>query len=80
MKITSSNLIRFAGLALVPAGIVFAGIQPIHPPDVVESVTTTAWAVITSRLELLTVDGSWPSWKLIEGSAEPLESGVRDQR
>jgi len=48
MKITSSNLIRFSGLALVPAGIVFAGIQPIHPPDVVESVTTTAWAIITS--------------------------------
>jgi hypothetical protein len=48
MKITSSNLIRFSGLALVPAGLVFAGIQPIHPPDVVESVTTTAWAIITS--------------------------------
>ena len=48
MNITSSNLIRFAGLALVPAGIVFAGIQPIHPPDVVESVTTQAWAIITS--------------------------------
>jgi hypothetical protein len=48
MKITSSNLIRFSGLALVPAGMVFAGIQPIHPPDVVESVTTTAWAIITS--------------------------------
>ena len=48
MKITTSNLIRFSGLALVPAGIVFAGIQPIHPPDVVESVSTTAWAIITS--------------------------------
>ena len=48
MKITSSNLIRVSGLALVPAGLVFAGIQPIHPPDVVESVTTQAWAVITS--------------------------------
>jgi hypothetical protein len=48
MKVTTSSLIRFAGLALVPAGIVFAGIQPIHPPDVVESVTTPAWAVITS--------------------------------
>src|SRR6476646_1037 len=48
MKVTTSNLIRFSGLTLVPAGIVFAGIQPIHPPDVVESVTTTAWAVITS--------------------------------
>ena len=48
MKVTTSNLIRFSGLAAVPAGIVFAGIQPIHPPDVVESVTTTAWAIITS--------------------------------
>jgi hypothetical protein len=48
MKVTTSNLIRFSGLALVPAGIVFAGIQPIHPPDVVESVTTSVWAVITS--------------------------------
>jgi len=48
MNITTSNLIRFSGLALVPAGIVFAGIQPIHPPDVVESVTTSTWAVITS--------------------------------
>src|SRR5262249_15840192 len=34
-------------LAAVVAGVVFAGIQPIHPPDVVESVTTPAWAIIT---------------------------------
>jgi hypothetical protein len=55
MKITSSNLIRFSGLGLVPAGIVFAGIQPIHPPDVVESVTTTAWAIITSLKYVMSV-------------------------
>src|SRR5690606_29485724 len=30
------------------AGIIFAGIQPIHPPDVVASVTTNAWAIITT--------------------------------
>lgn len=48
MTITTSNLIRCSGLALVPAGLVFAGIQPIHPPDVVESVTTTTWGIITS--------------------------------
>jgi hypothetical protein len=48
MKITSSQLIRVSALALVPAGIVFAGIQPIHPPDLVESVTTSTWAIITS--------------------------------
>jgi hypothetical protein len=29
------------------AGIIFALIQPIHPPDVVASVDTSAWAIIT---------------------------------
>src|SRR5215210_2219402 len=47
MKITASNLIRWAGLSAMAAGIIFAGIQPIHPPDVVASVTTGAWAIIT---------------------------------
>ena len=47
MKITSSNLMRLAGLSAMVAGVIFAGIQPIHPPDVVESVTTGAWAIIT---------------------------------
>jgi hypothetical protein len=30
------------------AGLIFAGIQPIHPPDVLSSVTTGAWAIITT--------------------------------
>ena len=47
MKLTGSKLIRWAGLAAVVAGVIFAGIQPIHPPDVVASVTTRAWAIIT---------------------------------
>jgi hypothetical protein len=47
MKTTASQLIRWTGLAAVAAGIIFAGIQPIHPPDVVASVTTGAWAIIT---------------------------------
>jgi hypothetical protein len=42
-----STLIRWAGLSAAVAGIIFAGIQPIHPPDVVASVTTSAWAIIT---------------------------------
>ena len=46
MKITSANLIRWAGLAAMAAGIIFAGIQPIHPSDVLGSVTTGAWAII----------------------------------
>jgi hypothetical protein len=47
MKPTASNLIRWAGLPAMVAGIIFAGIQPIHPADVVASVTTSAWAIIT---------------------------------
>ena len=47
MKITASSLIRWAGLAALVAGLIFAGIQPIHPPDVVASVNTGAWAIIT---------------------------------
>jgi hypothetical protein len=47
MKITASKLIRWSGLAAMVAGIIFAGIQPIHPPDVVSSVTSSAWAIIT---------------------------------
>ena len=47
MKITVSSLIRWAGLAAVVAGIIFASIQPIHPADELASVTTGAWAIIT---------------------------------
>lgn len=46
-SITSSSLIRWAGLSAVVAGVIFAGIQPIHPPDVVSSVGGTTWAIIT---------------------------------
>lgn len=46
MKITSSTLFRWAGLSAMTAGIIFAGIQPIHPADVLASVTTSAWGII----------------------------------
>jgi hypothetical protein len=42
----TTNLIRWSGVAAMAAGIIFAGIQPIHPPDVLASVTTSAWAII----------------------------------
>lgn len=48
MKPNTSNLIRWSGWTGILAGIIFAGIQPIHPPDALSSVTTNAWAVITS--------------------------------
>jgi hypothetical protein len=48
MKITAAKLIRWAGLSAMVGGIIFAGIQPIHPPDILASVTTGTWAIITS--------------------------------
>ena len=46
-KITASGFIRWTGLAAIVAGLIFAGIQPIHPTDALSSVNTTAWAIIT---------------------------------
>jgi hypothetical protein len=41
---TAAALIRWSGLAAVAGGLIFAGIQPIHPPDYLASVTTATWA------------------------------------
>lgn len=46
MKPTASKMIRWTGLAAMAAGIIFAIIQPIHPPDIVASVTTGTWATV----------------------------------
>jgi hypothetical protein len=46
MKITAANLIRWAGLAAMGAGILFIAIQPLHPLDVLPSVTTARWAIV----------------------------------
>ena len=56
-KITASNLIRWAGLSAMVAGIIFAVIQPIHPPDVLASVNTRLWAIITSFKTAMSVFG-----------------------
>ena len=48
MKITTPKVIRWAGLSAMAAGIIFAAIQPIHPPDVLASVNTSIWAILTS--------------------------------
>ena len=46
MKITGSNVIRWAGLSAAMAGVLFIFIQTIHPPDILSSVTTGRWAVV----------------------------------
>lgn len=47
MKITPSKLIRWTGISAIVAGLTFAAYQPIQPPEVLSSVTTSAWAIIT---------------------------------
>lgn len=47
-KLNAFTPMRLAGVSAMAAGIIFAGIQPIHPPDVLASVTTTGWAIITA--------------------------------
>ena len=46
MKITASKLIRWAGLSAVVGGCLFVGIQPIHPPEILSSFTTSTWAIV----------------------------------
>jgi hypothetical protein len=57
MKVTTPNLIRAAGLSAVVAGTIFAAIQPIHPPDVIASVTTSAFIIITSFKTVMSIFG-----------------------
>lgn len=39
------------------AGIIFAGIQPIHPPDILSSVNTSAFIIITSFKTVMSIFG-----------------------
>ena len=57
MKITTPKLIRWAGLSAMVTGIIFAGIQPFHPPDVLSSVTTSAWVIITTLKTAMSLFG-----------------------
>jgi hypothetical protein len=57
MKLTTSNLIRWSGVSAMAAGIIFAGIQPIHPPDVLASVNTSAFIIITSLKTVMSLFG-----------------------
>jgi hypothetical protein len=57
MKVTTPNLIRAAGLSAMVAGTIFAAIQPIHPPDVIASVTTSAFIIITTLKTFMSLFG-----------------------
>ena len=46
MKITASNLIRWAGFSAMVAGIFFVLVGMLHPLNILSSVTTTQWAIV----------------------------------
>jgi len=46
MRVTTSGLIRATATAAVIAGLMFVAIQPLHPADTLDSVTTSTWALI----------------------------------
>jgi hypothetical protein len=57
MKVTVPNLIRAAGLSAVVAGILFAAILPIRPPDDLASVNTRTFILITSLKTVMSLFG-----------------------
>jgi hypothetical protein len=57
MKITPAKIIRWSGLSAIAAGAIFTVIQPIHPPDVLSSVTTSAFIIITSFKTVMSILG-----------------------
>ena len=57
MQITTPKVIRWAGLSAMAAGIIFVVIQPIHPPDVIASVTTSPFIIITSFKTIMSIFG-----------------------
>ncbi|MFN8380619.1 MAG: hypothetical protein U0V02_01695 [Anaerolineales bacterium] len=52
MKITTSKLIRWAGLSAMVAGIIFTAIQPTHP-----SINTSTFIIITSFKTSISIFG-----------------------
>ena len=46
MKPTAANLIHWAGLAAMVAGICYVVVGMFHPPNILSSVTTTRWAIV----------------------------------
>jgi hypothetical protein len=46
MKITTSSLLRGAGVAAMVAGLIFTVVGLIHPLQIVSSVTTSRWTIV----------------------------------
>jgi hypothetical protein len=48
VKTTASNLMSLAGLSAMVAGIIFAVVGLIHPPEILSSLTTGTWTIVHS--------------------------------
>jgi hypothetical protein len=46
MKLTTPNLLRFAGVSALMAGICYVFVGLFHPPNIASSVTSTRWAIV----------------------------------
>lgn len=57
VTVTPAKLIRWSGVSVMAAGIIFAGIQPIHPPDVLASVNTSLFITITTLKTVMCLFG-----------------------
>lgn len=60
MKITTSKLIQWSGLAAMAAGILYIVVQVIHPTDMLSAVTTSQWAIthyLSFAMDLLALVG-----------------------
>lgn len=57
MKITVPNLVRASGLSAAVAGVIFAAILPIRPPEVISSVNTSSFVLITSLKTVMSIFG-----------------------
>ena len=57
MTITTSGLIRAAGVSAVLSGLLYIAIQPIHPEENAATVTSTAWVVVAAMTIAMAVLG-----------------------
>ncbi len=46
MKTTAANLIRWAGVSAMVAGLCYIGVGIFHPPNILSSVTTPRWIIV----------------------------------
>jgi thiamine monophosphate synthase len=60
MYVTYAGLARAAAVAAIVSGVLYVGIQFIHPEETLETVTTDAWAMVawlTVAMALLALVG-----------------------